>query len=79
MWRTVAINERGLRIGQDHHLARLADSDVELMRTLHEDGMTYNELADKFDVSPGTVGRICRYERRAQTVAGHRDVHIPPQ
>ncbi|MFV0601560.1 MAG: hypothetical protein ACK5NE_07040 [Brachymonas sp.] len=49
------------------------------MRTLHEDGMTYNELADKFDVSPGTVGRICRYERRAQTVAGHRDVHIPPQ
>lgn len=79
MQKIAAINECGLLIGQDHPKAKLLDRDVELMRQLAEQGMSYDELAQKFECSRHTVGRICRYERRAQTVAGFRKVHIPDE
>ena len=67
MQRTVAINEAGLRIGEEHPNAKLTDAEVERIRDLHEfDGMTYKALAEKFEVSKWCIGRICRYERRAQ-------------
>lgn len=72
----VAVNDAGIRIGQDHQRAVLSDSEVEVMRQLAEDGVPYRELARKFGVSKWTVGRICRYERRAQTPAGFKRVHI---
>ena len=72
----VAVNDAGIRIGQDHQRAVLSDAEVELMRQLAEGGMAYSELARMFEVSKYTVGRICRYERRAQTPAGFKRVHI---
>ena len=67
MQKTVAVNEAGLRIGEDHPNAKLTDAEVERIRDLHEfDGMTYKALAEKFEVSKWCIGRICRYERRAQ-------------
>ncbi|WP_205203172.1 hypothetical protein [Azonexus hydrophilus] len=67
MQRTVAINDAGLRIGEEHPNAKLTDAEVERIRDLHEfDGMTYKALAEKFEVSKWCIGRICRYERRAQ-------------
>lgn len=72
----VAVNDAGIRIGQDHQRAVLSDSEVEVMRQLAEGGMAYSELARMFEVSKYTVGRICRYERRAQTPAGFKRVHI---
>ena len=74
--RLVAVNEYGQRIGQDHQRAVLSDAEVELMRQLAEEGMAYSELARKFEVSKWTVGRICRYERRAQTPVRFKQVHI---
>ena len=76
MQKITAINEYGQRIGQDHQRAVLSDAEVELMRQLAEEGMAYSELARKFEVSKWTVGRICRYERRAQTPVRFKQVHI---
>lgn len=79
MQKTVAVNEAGLRIGEDHPNAKLTDSEVERIRQLHEHGMTYGTLAEKFEVSKWTIGRICRYERRAQTVMNFKTVHVPQE
>jgi len=75
--KTVAVNDRGRRIGDSHPLAKLTDHEIDLIRTLHEEeGMSYKTLAEKFEISQWTVGRICRYERRAQIPAGFREVHM---
>lgn len=65
--RLVGVNERGIRVGEGHQRSKLSDHDVELIRELAEDGMRYSLIAAKFEISKGTVGRICRYERRGQT------------
>lgn len=73
--RMVAINERGLRIGEDHQNARLTDAQIDQMRDLHEThGVDYEALAAMFGISKWAVGRICRYERRAQTPVGYRRI-----
>ena len=65
---SIPLNDRGYRIGQDHHRASLTDADVELIRLLHErDGLSYLALAYKFEVPKSTVAAICQYKRRAQT------------
>lgn len=71
----VALNELGLRIGESHHKAILTDHEVDLMRDLHEEGYSYEWLSKKFEVSKWSVGRICRYERRAQTPERFIRVH----
>ena len=77
MQKTVAVNEAGLRIGEDHPNAKLTDAEVEMIRQLHEEGVCYECLAVKFEVSKWAIGRICRYERRAQIPADFKAVHIP--
>jgi len=42
------------------------------VRRLYEGGMRYSDLAEKFECSKWAIGRICRYERRAQTVAAFK-------
>jgi DNA invertase Pin-like site-specific DNA recombinase len=68
----VPVNERGYRIGEGHPRAKLTDHDVELIRTLFEDGMRYKLIAEKFEVTHWIIGRICRYERRNQTIANFK-------
>jgi len=58
-------NDRGYRRGEDHPHAKLTRGEVELIRQLHDQGMSYRKLAHKFEVSKHCIGRICRYERRA--------------
>lgn len=65
--REVAVNEAGLRIGQDHPNAKLTDSEIERIRSLHEEeGLSYTRIADIYEISKGAVAKICRYERRGQ-------------
>ena len=72
-----AVNDRGRPIGESHHRARFTDADVDLIRTLHEEhGVPYSNLAAWFGTNKRTICRICRYEQRAQTVAGHKPVAI---
>jgi hypothetical protein len=35
------VNDRGVRVGEDHQRATLTDHDVELMRQLREEGIGY--------------------------------------
>ena len=55
MKKVVGVNERGLRVGEDHQHARLTDAECELIRQLHEQGMSYKKLADKFGVGKSTI------------------------
>jgi len=69
----VAVNERGLRIGQSHPRAKLTDTEVELVRLLHErHGFGYRRLAEKFEIGVSTARDICRYWSRAQIPSGWR-------
>lgn len=82
----VAVNEAGRRIGESHPRAKLTDHEVDLIRDLIEDtvdpatgkvvlkGLSYGEVARKFEVSKGTVFDIVRCRRRAQTPAAFRRV-----
>lgn len=76
MKRKIAINERGLRIGEDHQNAKLTNEEVETIRELHHEGLSYKTLAMKFDVSKSLIAAICRFERRAETAATWKTVHV---
>jgi DNA-directed RNA polymerase specialized sigma24 family protein len=44
---------------------KLTDSDVEMIRELHEvHRLSYAKLAVKFEVSLSAINKICRYVRR---------------
>ena len=74
---SVAVNERGFRIGEGHPNATLTDAEVDTIRTLHEDyGLSYSTLAEKYEISKGAIAKICRYERRCQCVAKIRRVPV---
>lgn len=67
MARLVAINKRGVRLGEDHQNARLTNCEVDTIRDLYDQGLSYKTLAKKFDVSKSTIAMIVRCERRAET------------
>lgn len=67
MVKVVAVNVKGVRLGEDHQNAKLTNEEVERIREPHQEGLGYKALATKFEVSKWTIGRICRYERRAET------------
>lgn len=70
----LGVNENGLRVGQDHQNAKLSDREVDLIRRLHEDGMSYKRLADKFGVAKSTVASIVKYQRRGQIAVYWKEV-----
>lgn len=70
--RMVGVNENGLRVGQDHQRAKLSDAAVDLIRELHEGGMSYGVIAKKFEIAKSTVQDICTYRRRAQVAVKFR-------
>jgi FixJ family two-component response regulator len=80
--KVVAVDEHGRRVGESHPRAKLTDHEVELIRQLAEgelvrnaqgrfvkQGLTYAEIAAKFDISSETVKSIALYRKRATTVA----------
>lgn len=75
--RYVAVNARGLRIGEDHPQAKVSDTDVRLIQALHREGMGYGAIAEKFELSKSQVRNIVKGRKRGQTATGHRRVHLP--
>lgn len=56
---------KGRRLGEDHQNAILSNHEIEQLRRLREDdGLTYDKLADKFEISKSAVAKICQYNRR---------------
>lgn len=77
MRKKIGINERGLRVGEDHQNAKLTDAEVELIRKLHSEGLSYKTLAVKFEVSKSLIRYIVQFKRRGQVATNWRSVHIP--
>ena len=68
----IAVNDKGLAIGDSHPRAVLSDHDVGLVLELRDEGFSYGWLALKFEVSKSCVAKICRGEHRAQIAVGFR-------
>lgn len=62
----VLVNERGRRIGESHPRAKLTDHEIDLIRDLAEEGMSYRQIAAKFEIFFTHVGDIVRCAKRAQ-------------
>lgn len=77
MRKQIGINERGLRVGEDHQNAKLTDAEVDMIRELHSEGLSYKTLAMKFDVSKSLIRYIVQFKRRGQVATSWRSVHIP--
>jgi hypothetical protein len=74
----VAVNDQGRRIGESHPRAKLTNHEVDLVHELVEEGMSYRQVAEKFEglISKAGVGHIVTGRCRGGTVAGHR-LHDP--
>lgn len=60
----------GWRVGETHHRAKLTDHDVELIRKLHDAGLSCAEIARKFDCARTTVSGIVNYHQRVKSGEG---------
>lgn len=77
MRKSIAINESGYALGEDHHNSKLTNEQVDRIRDLHEDhGLSYKQLAAMYCVSKSAIACICRYERRAQTPFGYKTLNV---
>ena len=54
------------REGEGHYMAALTDHEVELVRSLREEGYSYQWIADKMEVGKSTVADICLYKTRGR-------------
>lgn len=77
MKRMLAFNELGLRVGETHHRAKLTDDDIAQIMALRDLGLSYREIAEKFDDIPGgiaksTVRDIIKCRIRAQVPSTYR-------
>lgn len=71
----IPVNEKGRRIGQYHPRSTIPDKMVECMRDMHErKRLSYGQIALRLHLSVNSIKKICRYERRAEIVAGWRRV-----
>lgn len=68
----VAVNERGLVIGEDHPRAVLTNAEVDMLLELRAEGFSYGWLAMKMEVSKSCVAKICRGEHRSQIAVAYR-------
>ena len=63
---TVAVNEKGYRIGQDHHNAKCTDRDIELGYQLREQGLSYRKIAALLEISHTHVMYFLTGKKRCQ-------------
>lgn len=77
--RTLALNERGSRIGETHQRAKFTDDEVDLVLYLRGEGLTYDAIAAKWDepghsMSASQVRKICKGQVRAQVPTSYKSV-----
>lgn len=65
--RTVAVNDRGQRIGETHPQARYSNGEVAGVLALRDQGLSYSQIAKACEMPKSTVACICRGDRRCQT------------
>jgi hypothetical protein len=62
----VALNEDNRRVGQTHPAAKLSDADIDLVFALREAGLSFGQIAAKFDVQRACIHKVISGQRRAQ-------------
>lgn len=67
--RVIRLNETGRRIGESHPNTKLTDHDVELILALVDEGLSYTEVAEKFEVSKSCIQHIVSGRNRGQWAA----------
>jgi hypothetical protein len=76
--KVVAVNERGYRIGESHHNAKLTQEEIDMIFYLHEQGLGTRTIAAKFDdgktVSRTTVRNVLKGRKRAQIPYAYKRV-----
>lgn len=77
MQKLVAVNEHGLRIGQDHPNARYTDGEVAMVLALRDEGKSYGQIARLAEMPKSTVRSICKGYRRCQCPADYKAVRVP--
>lgn len=80
-YKLVFVNDIGRRIGSDHQRAKLDDAAVEQIHMLRDAGLSYSQIARKFDdlpngISKSTVRDILVGRRRGQLPAATRRVLV---
>lgn len=75
---TIAVNERGLRIGEDHHNSRYTDKEVEMVLTMRDEGLSYGEIMRMMEMPKSTIHDICSGRRRCQVVDRRKTVRPKP-
>jgi hypothetical protein len=80
-YKLVFVNDSGKRIGEDHHRAKLTDKDTELVFYLRDAGLSYLQIAQKFDdidggISRSTIRDIIKGRRRNQVPAATKRVLV---
>lgn len=68
-------NERGYRIGQYHHRAKLSDHDVSLIFQLRDEGATLEKIAHYMDCGKTTIWKILNGYIRGQAIAKEFVLH----
>ena len=71
---TVAINDNGKPIGQDHRNARYLDEDVEHACELRAEGYTYQQISRMLDMPIRTLRGYLNGSSRNQSVAGFKTI-----
>ncbi|HHI5024604.1 TPA: DNA-binding protein [Vibrio parahaemolyticus] len=62
--RAIRLGVRFIKVGDASPLTIHPQEDVEMMRELRELGLTYSDIADKFELHPAYVRQLCSFERR---------------
>ncbi|SKA16807.1 Uncharacterized protein conserved in bacteria [Vibrio cincinnatiensis] len=68
---TKKLNLKHRYSGENSHMAKLSDDDVELIRTLFEEGLTCRQIAEKFEISSSHVANIVNYRSRLKLTFKH--------
>jgi DNA-binding NarL/FixJ family response regulator len=72
--RMLAVNEKGYRLGEDHHRAKLTNHEVDLVLQLLDEGMSERKVAEKFEISRRTVRDYKAAKTRSQTPEAFRSL-----
>ena len=62
--RAASLGCRFQKCGVNHHSFKYSNEDVELMRSLRDEGLTFSSIGEKFEIIPQYVGRVCRFNTR---------------
>lgn len=71
---TVAVNDAGKPIGEDHRNAKYLDEDVERAIMFRKQGYTYQQISEMLDMPIRTVRDFVHGKRRCQSIADFKRI-----